>query len=48
MNTFQLAFMELEREGRTSSDKNYALLWQRRAYKINNYIMKQDAKKKRR
>jgi hypothetical protein len=40
MNTFMLAFKELEREGRKPSDKNYGMLWERRVYKINNYLMK--------
>jgi hypothetical protein len=40
MNTFELAFKELEREGRNPSDKNYGMLWERRVYQINNYIMK--------
>jgi hypothetical protein len=48
MNTFELAFKELEREGRKPSDKSYGMLWERRVRQINNYILKMDAKKTRR
>lgn len=48
MNTFMLAFKELEREGRHPSDKHYAMLWQRRVYKINKYLMKGQGNQKRR
>lgn len=40
MNALVLALMELEREGRKPSDKNYGMLWERRVYQINNYLMK--------
>ena len=48
MNTFLLAVKELEREGRTPADKNYAMLWERRVYQISNYIMKGQGNEKRR
>ena len=40
MNALELALMELEREGRKPSDKNYGMLWERRVYQIQNYLMK--------
>jgi len=46
MNTFILAFKELEREGRRPSDSNYGMLWERRVHQINNYLIKMDAKKR--
>ena len=46
MNSFELAFKEMEREGRTPKDKNYGTIWVRRVYQINNYLTKMDAKKK--
>jgi len=40
MNALVLALMEMEREGRKPSDKNYGTLWVRRVYQIQNYLMK--------
>jgi hypothetical protein len=42
MNAFTLAWKQLELEGRNPSDKNYGMLWERRVYKIQNYLMKGD------
>ena len=47
MNTFELALLELKREGVRPTDKNYAGLWEKRVYKINNYLMKSQGHLKR-
>ena len=44
-NPFVLAEMEMTREGRKTSDKNYVSMWINRAVKIRNYLMKVQAKK---
>jgi hypothetical protein len=40
MNALVLALIQLEREGRNPSAKNYGMLWERRVYQIQNYLMK--------
>ena len=40
MNSWTLAWKQLENEGRKPSDKNYGMLWERRVYQIQNYLMK--------
>lgn len=46
MNIFQLAWLELQREGVRPNNKNYGKLWEKKVYQISKFISKMDAKKK--
>jgi hypothetical protein len=48
INSWTLAFKQMEIEGRKTSDKNYATIWQRRMYKIDKFFAKIDSNIKRR
>jgi hypothetical protein len=38
MDALTLALIEMKRENRKPSDKNYGTIWVRRVYQINNYL----------
>lgn len=46
LNIWELALLELRREGRKPSDKNYGMLWERRAFQILDYISHRNRKRR--
>jgi len=47
MDALSLAFLEMKREGRKPTDKNYGMIWERRVYQIAEYLSHADRKLKR-